>query len=819
MMLDRGVVAERRILGAWCALWVTVFLAGCGGGGGHKDTGGVQTYSLGGTIAGLGDASGLVLADGLESVAIPAGSTGFSFPTPLSAGAEYSITVATQPTGETCTVAGGSGTIGSANIANAVVTCSDRSYTVGGTISGLTVSGLVLANGMDTLPVSAGATTFTMPTALAYTSSYSITVKTQPSGLACAVTNGSGTMPAGNLTNVAVTCSGQPFTLSGSIRGLGNNTGLVLANGSDTLNVSAGASTFSMPAAVPFGSPYSVVVQSAPAGLTCTVINGSGTMPASNVSNVTITCADQSYTIGGSVMGLHRPGLMLANGTDILSVPANATSFTMPASIAFGSSYAVTVQAQPDNTTCTVGNGSGVVGARPVTNITVTCSQDSFTVGGSITGLTVAGLVLASGTDTLQVLANAATFTLPASFANGASYNVTVKTHPTAVNCVVTNGSGTINDADVTNINIACGPGTEVLLSPMSATLGNTPNYGALIQANDGNLYGVASYGGDYNGGTFFKLTPSGDVTVIWSFGAGMDGQRPTGRPVQGSDGTFYGTTANGGQYGYGTVFKITPAGTESVLWSFGSGSDARYPNGYLLQASDGNLYGMSNSGGTSALGTVFKITLSGTESVLWSFAGGGDGSQPFGGLIQASDGNLYGTTWRGGTSSVAPAGTVFRLTLSGTETVIHSFGDAGDGVDPTSGTLLQASDGYLYGMTYQGGANDLGTVFKIDPTSGSELIFYSFNVGPDAAHPDAGLIQANDGNFYGTTTQGGTSGNGTIFKLTPSGTETVLSSFAGVGPDGYMPEGNLVQADNGSLYGLANAGGANGDGAIFELN
>jgi uncharacterized repeat protein (TIGR03803 family) len=148
---------------------------------------------------------------------------------------------------------------------------------------------------------------------------------------------------------------------------------------------------------------------------------------------------------------------------------------------------------------------------------------------------------------------------------------------------------------------------------------------------------------------------------------------------------------------------------------------------------------------------------------------------------------------------------------------VIHSFGDTGDGVDP-SGTLLQASDGYLYGMTYQGGANDLGTVFKIDPASGSESILYSFDVIPDAARPDAGLIQANDGNFYGTTSQGGTRGNGTIFKLTPSGTESVLWSF-GTGSDGYLPEGNLVQADNGSLYGLAVAGGANGIGAIFEFN
>jgi uncharacterized repeat protein (TIGR03803 family) len=229
--------------------------------------------------------------------------------------------------------------------------------------------------------------------------------------------------------------------------------------------------------------------------------------------------------------------------------------------------------------------------------------------------------------------------------------------------------------------------------------------------------------------------------------------------------------------------------------------------------------------GGTIAgLGDSSGLVLAdGVESVAIS-----TGSNEFSFPTRLSAGAVYSITVAtqttgetctvaGGSGTVGSANTVLRLTLSGTETVIHSFGDTGDGVDP-SGTLLQASDGYLYGMTYQGGANDLGTVFKIDPASGSESILYSFNVVPVAARPGAGLVQANDGNFYGTTTQGGTRGNGTIFKLTPSGTESVLWSF-GTGSDGYLPEGNLVQADNGSLYGLAVAGGANGIGAIFEFN
>lgn len=818
-----GILVRRIFARLSAVLAAVVFLAACGGGGGGG--GGGQTFSLGGTVAGLGNANGLVLSDGVESVAISSDATTFSFPTRLSSGAAYSITVTTQPAGETCTVAGGSGTIGSANAANAVVTCSDQSYTVGGSIGGLTVSGLVLANGTDTLTVSAGATTFTMPTAVAYSSSYAITVKTQPADLACAVTNGSGTVPVGNVTNVVVTCTGQPFSLGGSISGLGNYTGLVLANGSDTLSISAGASTFTMPTAVPFGSSYAVTVQSAPAGLTCSVSSGSGTMPANNVSNVTVTCSDQSYTVGGSITGLAVSGLVLANGLDTLDVPPHSTSFTMPAQVAFTSSYSVKVQTQPNDATCTVGNGSGVVGAGPVTSVTVTCAQYSFTVGGTITGLNTAGLVLANVADTLNVLANAATFTMPAALANGASYDVMVQTNPTAVNCTVANGSGIVNGADVTNINTTCVPGTELVLDYLSPAIGSDPAYCNLMQASDGNLYGVIPLGGANNdGGTFIKLTPAGSVTVMWSFGAGMDGQRPNGQLIQGSDGNFYGTTENGGQYGFGTVYRMTPSGTETILWSFGgTSSDARYPNGYLAQASDGNFYGTSNGGGSNAYGTVFKITPDGTETVLWSFgASSTDGVTPNGGLIQASDGNLYGMTALGGASAVAgPAtgqGTVFRLTLDGVETVIHSFGaTVADGDGPGAGILLQASDGNLYGTTFQGGANNLGTVFKIT-LSGEESILWSFDAIPDAANPVAGLIQARDGNLYGTTFYGGTRGNGTIFRVTLSGTESVLWSF-GYGSDGWGPQNTLVQATNGNFYGLGTSGGPTGSGIIFEFN
>ncbi len=258
----------RRVTNA-AILCVLAALSGCTGcsnvGSQSSSSVSAQTYSLSSTISGL-NSSGLVLmvyarhrsdADLIHmanelstsgpmvmvnatAVSVAAGQTTQGLASSLRSGTSYSVTVQTQPTGETCTVAGGTGTIQSANVANVVVTCSNQAYSLEGSISGLNGSGLVLANGTDTLAVSSGATSFTMPTPVAYTSSYVVSVQTQPAGLACAVGNGTGTMPASAVTNVAITCTDQPFSLGGTISGLGNNAGLTLINGSDTLSGSRG---------------------------------------------------------------------------------------------------------------------------------------------------------------------------------------------------------------------------------------------------------------------------------------------------------------------------------------------------------------------------------------------------------------------------------------------------------------------------------------------------------------------------------------------------------------------------------------------------
>lgn len=356
--------------------------------------------------------------------------------------------------------------------------------------------------------------------------------------------------------------------------------------------------------------------------------------------------------------------------------------------------------------------------------------------------------------------------------------------------------------------------GTETVLHNFDSTRDAAGPYGPVVQASDGNFYGTTYGGGSYGQGAVFKITPNGTETVLHSFGGTGDGTLPIGSLVQASDGNFYGTTYGGGTYGLGTVFKITATGTESVLWSFGNSSDGANPEGELIQASDGNLYGLTAFGGIGGLGTAFKITMAGSETVLWSFGGAGDGFCPVGRLLQASDGNLYGLTTGGGVNGT---GAAFKLTTAGAETVLWSFGGTGDGKLPY-GSLIQASDGNLYGLTSSGGANNSGTAFKLT-TAGAESVLWSFGGAGDGATPTyASLIQGSDGNLYGLTSGGGSNHSGTLFKLTTSGTETIVHNFGGAG-DGAIPYGGLIRASDGYFYGTTTAGGTFSEGTVFKIN
>ena len=361
----------------------------------------------------------------------------------------------------------------------------------------------------------------------------------------------------------------------------------------------------------------------------------------------------------------------------------------------------------------------------------------------------------------------------------------------------------------------------------------------ALIQGMDGSLYGTTFGGGASsncfdNCGTVFKISTGGTLTTLHSFD-GADGANPYAGLVQAANGNFFGTTWQGGASnnctsGCGTVFEITPAGTLTTLHSF-DGTDGANPFARLVQGADGNFYGTTEFGGANnsctvvysgfvGCGTVFKITAGGTLTTLYSFCSQPnctDGANPVAGLVQGADGNFYGTTEFGGAINV---GTIFKITPGGTLSTLHAF-DATDGGDPVA-TLLQATDGNFYATTL-GGGNGYGTVFKITP-GGTLTALHSFDV-TDGGQPADALVQATDGSFYGTTQGGGASANcvfvgttgcGTIFKITAGGTLTTLHSFDRA--DGFEPSAGLVQATNGELYGAAFGGGASSDGTVFSL-
>ncbi len=364
------------------------------------------------------------------------------------------------------------------------------------------------------------------------------------------------------------------------------------------------------------------------------------------------------------------------------------------------------------------------------------------------------------------------------------------------------------------------GSGNFTLLHSFSSAEGTNPS-GRLIQAAapDGKFYGTTQYGGTSfaNAGTVFKMDSAGTVTTVYSF-AGSDGDLPEGGVIQATDGNFYGTTASGGLNGLGTVFQLTAGGTLTTLYAF-AGSDGVSPQASLVQASDTKLYGTTNTGGSSSNGTVFRIDTAGTLNTIHNFTGT-DGSNPVGALIQATDGKLYGVTYSGGSGS---HGTAYRVdtTVSGGFASLHSFNNT-EGAEPDGG-MAQGTDGNLYagaldGGANGGGANGGGTFFRMD-TSGNVVDKHDFGGASQGYEPEAGVIQASDGNFYGATYRGGSSAMGTIFKMDALGNVTVLHNFTGIGTDGANPGTTLVQANDGKLYGTTANGGTSGLGTVFRID
>jgi uncharacterized repeat protein (TIGR03803 family) len=339
----------------------------------------------------------------------------------------------------------------------------------------------------------------------------------------------------------------------------------------------------------------------------------------------------------------------------------------------------------------------------------------------------------------------------------------------------------------------------------------------------NGLLYGTVTGARDFSNGSVFSVSTTGVGKTLHQF-QGPDGSLPWSILLADS-GTLYGETYYGGS-GHGVVFSVTTSGAETTLYSFTGGTDGSNPMGGLI-AVNGTLYGTTNQGGGSGCsdsssvgcGTVFSISPSGSESVLYRFTGNPDGANPGSAPLLDVNGTLYGTTMWGGAHG---KGTVFTVTTSGSEKVLHSFGSGSDGFIPFA-PLINVG-GTLYGTTQAGGAHGKGTVFSISK-SGSEKVLYSFAGAPDGEEPDGGLIYRN-GMFYGTTLIGGASGCiygtcGTIYSLSPSGSERVLHRFA-AGSDGALPNGAFVDL-KGTLYSTTVHGGGTGCsntgcGTVFAL-
>lgn len=380
-------------------------------------------------------------------------------------------------------------------------------------------------------------------------------------------------------------------------------------------------------------------------------------------------------------------------------------------------------------------------------------------------------------------------------------------------------------------IPVLCSGQTETIIYNFQGDPDGAVPSAHLIRDSSGNLYGTTAYGGANGYGSVFKIDNKGNKTTLHSFaGGGKDGTIPSAALIRDGSGNLYGTTEGGGTIGGGTVFKITSTGEETILYSFTGTTDGAQPVTALVRDASGNLYGntvISYSGTGCRCGTIFKLTAAGKFSVLHTFAGEpSDGADPQGDMIGDAEGNLYGTTFVGGTYNY---GTVYKLARNGTFTVLHSFnfGAGDDGALPES-SLVRDSAGNLYGTTRYGGFfgnstcenNGCGTVFKVD-TSENETVLYAFQGNPDGNEPRAGLVMDSAGNLYGTTYKGGTvtatGDQGTVFELAPNSQESVLHSF-GTGSDGYLPFASLIPGTGGAYYGTASQGGSGGAGIVFKI-
>ncbi|MGJ4752323.1 hypothetical protein [Leptospira kmetyi] len=602
----------------------------------------VVGFFVSGSVSGLAG-SGLVLKNnGTDPISISANGS-FTFPVKVVNTGTYNVTVSQNPSSvtQTCSVTNASGLIAGADITNVAVTCSTNSYTVGGSVSGLAGSGLILKNnGTDDLAITVDGV-YSFLTSVASGGGFSVTVSQNPTSptQTCSVSNGSSMIAGADITNANITCSTNSYTISGTVSGL-SGSGLVLKNnGSDATAISSNGS-FTFSTSIASGATYTVTVSQNPSSptQTCSVTNDTGLVAGANITNVAVTCSTNSYTVSGSVSGLAGSGLVLKNnGTDDLSISSNG-SFTFSTSIASGSGYNVTVSQDPSSPTqtCSVTSGSGTVSSSNISGIAVTCSTSSFSVGGSISTLIGSNLVLKNnGTDPITISSNG-TFTFSTSISSGSAYAVTIQQNPTspAQLCTLSNDTGTISSSNVTNVGISCGAALYSVGGTISGLTGN------LTLKNNGSDTTTIS-----SNGSFTMTTPIADSS---SYNVTITGQ-PTGQTcyiaqpsgtiatadvnsilINCVNGTTFGTLVSGNSVvaslpvapyvenpatGSADWFSGDPGGDPDTMldgFGFASGSTpiGRLSNMYHITTDGINIYAVDYNLATPTSGKVRKLNI-----------------------------------------------------------------------------------------------------------------------------------------------------------------------------------------------------------------
>jgi alpha-tubulin suppressor-like RCC1 family protein len=630
-------------------------LASCGSGTAPT------TFTIGGTVSGL-NGSGLVLQyNSGNNLTVTSNGT-FTFPNAIVSGDMYSVAILTQPSSpaQTCAVTNGASGTASGDVGSVLVVCANNTFTVGGVVSGLTGSGLVLQyNGGSNLPISANGS-FSFPTAAPRGSNYTVTVLTQPASPAqtCGVSNGVGTNINGNITAIQVICitTTVTFTVGGTISGL-SGSGMVLQNNSgDNLAVSAdGSFTFATPIAS--GSTYSVTVLTQPStpSQSCVVTGGGGTA-SGNITGVQVNCTTISFAVGGTITGLTAGGMVLQdNGGDNLAVGASATSFTFATQVASGATYAVTVFTQPTGQTCSVTNGSGTVGNASISSVTINCAANASNVSAIVSGLlpNTSVVLQDNGADDLTVSSNSTAVKFHTSVADGAPYAVSVLRQPAGVTCTAgTQGVGTLTTATIT-IALSCG---NIIAAGESHTCALTS--GGAVHCWGANQFGQLGDGSTVSstsavavaglpggvvsiaagGASTCALTGTGDV---WCWGDNSAGQlgngtfTPASVPLEVLNSA--GSAPLGGVVGISVgqdhTCAVTGAGA-ALCWGDNSKGELGSGSSSAFSSLPVTVSGFSSAVATIAAGSGFSCAVTKAEQALcW-----GDGS--FG---QLGNGNSAG--------------------------------------------------------------------------------------------------------------------------------------------------------------------------------